>query len=97
MSPPYSTGEAAKNEEARPDSGVGSKSLAHSTGEATQGQPGQQAGGQPASSSTDRPAAGRADKKGKSLEELLAEIIEEGEDEAPLVPPPKGWQRSEDE
>ena len=62
-----------------------------------QGHHGQQAGGQPASSSSDRPAAGRADKKRKTWEELLAEIIEEGEDEDPLVSPPKGMRRSEDE
>ena len=63
-----------------------------------QGHPSQQAGGQPASSSSDRPAAERADKaKRKTWEELLAEIIEEGEDEDPLVPPQKGLRKREDE
>ena len=32
-----------------------------------------------------------------SWEELLAEIIEEGEDEDPLVPPQKGLRKREDE
>ena len=62
-----------------------------------QGQPSHQTGGQPASSSTDRPGAGRGDKKRMSWEGLLAEIIEAGEDEDPLVPPQKGQRKREDE